>query len=162
MKKHIILALAVCFIFTGCSCHKKPTDDGIQPPVYDTRNVSRNATISANSFITVENTGKVHIVWRDEVSGVSDIFYTYKAPDQNWAALVNISNSSGTSMASQIVRDPSGNLHAVWDEGLTPSGSYCAYANKPVSGNWSTPLDISGSPWGVLPQIGVDNFSIIV
>lgn len=157
MKKAIYFLLLCLAIFTGCSCRKKPTDT-TPPDNYDPRNVSRNSTISANSFIAVDGSGTVHIVWRDDINGKEQIFYSYKGIGQSWAAPVNISNSSLNASVPQIAVDPAGGLHAVWDELGTVPGSHAMYANKPQGGSWTTPFDISSPTTsnGSLPQIGID------
>lgn len=156
--KNVIANLCLCLlVLAACCCRKKPTDT-TPPNNYDPRNVSRNSTISANSFFTVDGSGTVHIVWRDEISGKEQILYSYKAIGQSWATPVNISNSSLNASAPQIAIDPAGGLHAVWDELGTVPGSHAMYVKKPQGGSWSAPIDISSPTTidGSLPQIGID------
>jgi len=157
MKKAIYFLLLCLAMFTGCSCRKKPCDT--TPPVnYDPRNVSRNSTISANSFIAIDGSGTVHIVWRDVVNGLEQIFYSYKNIGQGWATPANISNSTLNASAPQIAVDPAGGLHVVWDE-LGTSNQPTMYTNKTSGGSWVIPIDLSSasSPSGALPQIGIDD-----
>jgi len=156
MKRNLILSIILAnILFMGCSC-KKPTDV-IPPDNYDPRNVSRNSTISANSFITVDGNGTVHIIWRDVINGIEQILYSFKAIGQSWVSPINISNSTVNASAPQIAVDPAGGLHAVWDE-LGTSIQPVMYTTNNYGGNWYTPVDISSStqPGGALPQVGID------
>ena len=58
MKMQILYILVVVVTLAGCSCKKKPTDTP-PPDNYDPRNVSRNSTVSANSFIAIDGNGAV-------------------------------------------------------------------------------------------------------
>lgn len=157
MKRNLILSIILTnILFMGCSC-KKPTDV-IPPDNYDPRNVSRNASKSYSGTLAVGSDGTVHVVWCDDAAGQFKTYYSSKPAVGSWTPAVDISgNTTNNCSAPQIAFDPSGNLHAVWDEQMMPSGSYCAYTNKPTVSSWTVPIDISGAPWGSLPQIGIDN-----
>lgn len=157
MFQNIIIPVLCVLCFVSCSCHKKPTDGG--QPIYDPRNISRNASRSYSGTLAVGINGTVHVVWIDDATGQFKTYYSCKPVGGSWSMAVNISgNTTRACSAPQIAIDHSGNLHAVWDE-LGGSTQPALYITKPAGGAWVTPQDISSaiSTSGALPQMGVDN-----
>jgi hypothetical protein len=79
---------------------------------------------SGNSWpggIVVAPSGSVHVVWDDDTTGVSQIYYK-KSTDggATWAASQRLTWSSTGSQSGAIAVDSTGRLHVIWVELLGP------------------------------------------
>lgn len=94
------------------------------------KSTDRGATWSKGQFLTatpkpplmganiaVDPSGKVHLVWRDNIPWFSEIYYM-KSVDGGitWTSSKRLSWTSGLSYYPDIAADPSGNLHLVWSD----------------------------------------------
>jgi hypothetical protein len=67
--------------------------------------------------IAIDPSGKVHMVWRDNIPWFSEIYYM-KSMDGGvtWTSNKRLSWTSGLSYYPDIAADPWGNLHLVWSD----------------------------------------------
>jgi len=89
--------------------------------------------------LTVDPSGNLHLVWEDSTSASYEIFYK-KSSDAGatWTSGKRLTWTPDMSRISDIVADPSGQLHVVWRD-RTP-GNYEVYYKKSTNGGtaWST------------------------
>lgn len=117
--------------------------------------------MSASPDLALDNSGDVHIVWREMV-GPWPIFYIKKAGGI-WSIPVEISKGSVFARyALQIAVDPQGYAHVVWEETKTDTGpSWIAYTTNAAGDTFSHPADIYpvGPSYELQsnPSIAVDN-----
>jgi len=78
--------------------------------------------------------GKLHAVWREEVSGNMEIMYAIKRAGRSWSQPVNVSNTSGASDSPSIAIDAYGNPHIVWAD-MTSGKRQIMYAAKSAGGS---------------------------
>jgi len=90
--------------------------------------------------LAVDSSDNLHLVWSDEVSGNSDIYYRKSTNGgTSWTARQRVTQTSGGSYDPSLVVDSADKLHLVWDDD-TP-GNYEIYYKKitpegdPSSGN---------------------------
>jgi hypothetical protein len=114
--------------------------------------------------LAVDNSGNVHIVWR-ELVGSWPTCYAKKDANGSWSMPVEISNGDVFARYDlNIAVDLQGHAHVVWEETKTDIGPDCViYTTNALEDTWSYPtvialdslLEISG------PQIAVDNDGIV-
>ncbi|MBN1215278.1 MAG: hypothetical protein JXA99_07510, partial [Candidatus Lokiarchaeota archaeon] len=80
---------------------------------------------SFNPDMTIDNNGKIHIVWEQETDDPNDneIIYAYYTPEQGWSNGTVISDgyqdvfwNNGNSMNPEISIDSYDNLYVVWED----------------------------------------------
>lgn len=120
-------------------------------------NISNNAGVSGIPELARDETGNLHVVFSDTNLGVSEIFYTGKAPGSAWSAPINISNDSVPSEEPVAVVDGGGTLHVAWYSRDTLPDQIL-YARRSPGGAWSSPAVISGSRTNSLwPSLAVSD-----
>ncbi len=112
---------------------------------------------SGNPSLAIDYEGSLHVVWTDNITGESGIFYANRPSGGNWSAPQKITGSSDNSTAPDIAADGQGNLHVVWQEGLEEAPDIL-YTTKPSDGSWAEqPINISNTIWwSMSPSIAVD------
>jgi len=117
--------------------------------------------MSASPDLALDNSGDVHIVWREMV-GSWPTFYIKKAGG-TWDMPVEISiGNVFARYALQIAVDPQGYAHVVWEETKTDTGpSWIVYTTNAIGDTFSHPIDIYpvGPSYELQcnPSIAVDN-----
>jgi len=155
MKKFYSYALILLssFLLSGLSCFRNNDDNN--GPVYDERNISRNEGLSSAPRVSIDISGNVHIVWKDNTEGEWQVYYRERDGDSEWGEIVDLTGSECSSMAPDIATDNNGNLYVVWPEECGNEREI-DFAER-VDGEWSEPISISGAS-GIhsLPAVSVD------
>jgi hypothetical protein len=122
-------------------------------------NISKNARVSAQPAIAMDNSGNLHVVWQDNSPTHWEIYYaTSTDGGATWSTPVIITGDDYISEYPDIAIDSSSNLHVVWQDGIPNSEIY--YAISPDGGtSWSHLVNISRNPSSKseLPDITIDN-----
>ncbi len=111
--------------------YKKSTDGGA------TWTTSRRLTWaeggSWNPAVTVDSSGILQVVWSDETSGNTEVYYK-KSTDGGltWAAAKRLTWNSGYSWWPTICVYPAGTLHVVWED--SSPGNHEVYYRKSTDG----------------------------
>ena len=110
--------------------------------------------------IAVDSTGNVYAVWRDNRSGVDEIYFAYRASGGSWSANLRVNDSVVPSVAQNpaVAVDEEGNAYVVWEDGRNGNNDiYFAY--RPARGNWGANVRVNddvGSANQQNPAIAVD------
>lgn len=107
--------------------------------------------------ITVDTVDNIHIVWEDDSSGFSDIYYK-KSTDggSTWSISKRITWNLNDSKIPDIVVDYSGNIHIVYQQFWSPS--FIAYKKSEDGGvNWGPIVRLNWAHSGYWPVIDVDS-----
>ena len=108
--------------------------------------------------IGVDSSGNLHVVWRDDTPGNSEVYHK-KSTDggTTWTANKRLTWTSGSSEFPAIGVDSSDNLYAVWQDN-TPGNSEI-YCRKSTDGGttWITTRRLTfNSGFSYFPDIAVD------
>jgi hypothetical protein len=107
-------------------------------------NISNTSGDSQVPSIAVASSGDLHVVWDDDTTGISEIYYS-RFTGGSWSPTPeNISNNPGVSWYPSIAADSLDNLHVVWQDDTTGNTEiyYCRF----TGGSWSpTPENISNT-----------------
>ncbi|MFC2155425.1 IPT/TIG domain-containing protein [Acidobacteriota bacterium] len=90
-------------------------------------NISGNSGVSWTPDIAMDSAGNIHVVWVDSSSGVYEIYFSRSTDNgATWSTAVNISNSanSAKSRNPRIAVDSAGDIHVVWYDYISSSGSF--------------------------------------
>ena len=121
-------------------------------------NISNNPGQSWYSFIAVDSLDNLHVVWQDDTTGITEIYYS-RFTGGSWSPTPeNISNTPGDSQVPSIAVESPTNLHVVWDDDTT--GIVEIYYSGWTGGSWSpTPENISNNTPGnsQFPSIAADS-----
>jgi hypothetical protein len=91
---------------------RSPDGGGTWDPV---KRLTWNSGGSLNPAISVDSDDHVHLVWRDGVSGSSQVYYRgSKDGGETWSWIKRISWLSGWSFIPALTVDPADTLHVVW------------------------------------------------
>lgn len=90
--------------------------------------------------LAVDSSGRAHVGWQEQLSGIYNIYYTRGTPGR-WTAPENISGSTSDAALPAITADAEEDIHVVWDESVwlkyrhfsAPVASW-----GPVVGLWGT------------------------
>jgi len=137
--------------------YKRSTDGGStwQP----TKRLTWNSGHSSITAIAIGPGRNIHVVWEDESSGNSEIYYKRSTDGgSTWQPTKRLTWNSGDSHYSAIATDPSGNIHLVWQD-KTP-GNYEIYYKRSTDGGstWQPTKRLtwnSGGSW--YPAIATDS-----
>jgi S1-C subfamily serine protease len=98
--------------------------------------------------IVVDLYNNAHAIWTESYSRTQSdwrIVYSIRSPSGSWSAPYDVSSSF--LRGATITVDQIGTAHVVWDPGIYPRGPrYIAYANKPMGGEWTAPVNIFSGP----------------
>ncbi len=122
-------------------------------------------TVQLQPKVAVDPTGNAVAIWvaRPPVAGgdaVSrSLWVASRSPGGAWSAPVKIATASGAEPVFNVVLDASGNATAVWhsvnDGEDEEPGVFVRAASRPLGGEWSEPVELSGST-GRNPQVAVN------
>jgi len=119
-----------------------------------------NSGWSQEPVIAADSSGHLHVVWRDETPGNSEIYYK-KSTDggATWMSSQRLTSTPGYSEYADIAVDASGNPHVVWDDD-TPGNTEIYYKkSKDGGGTWTSIKRLtSTSGWPGDPEIVADSF----
>ncbi|MBN1537615.1 MAG: PD40 domain-containing protein [Anaerolineales bacterium] len=88
------------------------------------------STSGANPSIVIDSLGTIHVFW-------DGIFHTYKLDGSDWISPERI-NSEGSE--PKVVIDQNNTIHVIYY--IYHNFMIIHYLNKPIDGNWSTPIQI--------------------
>lgn len=96
------------------------------------------STISSYPSIAIDTGGRIHMVWQDQKSGNTEIFYKRSTNGGNsWSATTRLSWSAGNSNRPFIAADPGGGIHVAWPDD-TPGNKEIYYKRSANGGvTWS-------------------------
>lgn len=81
------------------------------------QNLSNNAGLSTNPWVTVDAGSNINVAWEDDTPGNKEIFFARSTnAGATFSATQDISNDSGMSMAVMMSADKSGNINATWQD----------------------------------------------
>ena len=88
--------------------------------------------------MAVDPSGYIHVVWRGDLPGNSDIYYTRSTDGgSSWTATQRITWTSGFSYVPCIAADSPDNLHIVWND-TTPANGEIYYKKSTNQGaSWT-------------------------
>ena len=125
------------------------------------KSLSHNVGNSNSAMIAVDLSGNINVVWENDSPGNFDIFYTRSSDGgQNFSALLNLSNSPGTSRAAQVATDLGGNISVIWVDNTPPSSSTDIYFSRSsnAGASFSATQNISSnSGFSTNPSLAVDS-----
>jgi hypothetical protein len=129
------------------------------PPVWTQPvNISINSSESVAAHLGVDSDDGVHVVWMDNEPGNFDIYYKHKPASGGWSPQANLSENSGDSGAywagAALVVDDEDTVHVIWAD--DSQAAALLYTYKPLTGTWSSPVNITTSPISISPAIAVD------
>ncbi|OGD20219.1 MAG: hypothetical protein A2Y69_06705 [Candidatus Aminicenantes bacterium RBG_13_59_9] len=98
---------------------------------------------SVRPAIAIDSTDTIHVVWQDDSSGNSEIYYKRsKDGGTTWSAIQNLSSTLGGSMSPATAIGSGDSVHVVWQES-TP-GNWEIYYKKSTDG---------GSTWNAARRL---------
>jgi len=120
---------------------KEPGGDWSEPV-----NISNTLNESTTPGIVIDNSGTLHLVWREGRFGVDElkILYSMKVRGEDWSVPVQISENRGE--APKISVDDMSNIHVTWL-------GWVSYRMKTAEGIWIPKEDVF--QFGVNPAIAV-------
>jgi hypothetical protein len=114
--------------------YKKSTDGG--STWMTGQRLTWNSGNSQFPAVAIDSSGHVHVVWNDDSSGNSEIYYMKSTNGgASWLPSQRLTLTSGYSDDPAIAVDSSGNVHVVWDDD-TP-GNFEIYYMKSTNGGAS-------------------------
>lgn len=109
---------------------------GWDPPI----NLSNTTTHSQTPAIAADPSGRVHVVWSEEVESDQGAIYYSRLEGERWTPPVDVILAPGGGIpAPALTADPEGYLHMAWGSG---GSLYYSRAYAPVAGSargWSEP-----------------------
>jgi|GEM_PF-2951364 len=97
---------------------------------------------SLDPVLCVSSTGRLHLLWSDAVSGNKEIYHCRRDPGGEFSPPRRLTNHPAQSIQPNVVIDPSGDLHVVWQDGILDGGPDINF-NTEI---WYMPLDAEGVP----------------
>jgi hypothetical protein len=112
-----------------------------------TQRLTWNSGDSFYPAIACSPAGHLHVVWSDDTSGSSEIYYMAGSDGgMNWSSARRLTWNSGDSDGPIIAAHASGLLHVVWWD-ATPGLSEIYYKNSPDGGvSWTSARRITWTP----------------
>ena len=93
--------------------------------------ISNTPDSSWTPQLAVDESGAVHVVWDDLITGwTPDILYAKRSSDGTWSSAQNISNNAGSSEWPQLAVDGNRAAHVVW--GDTPPATWLSTTPAPI------------------------------
>ena len=137
-------------------CFKRSTDGGAAWS--GITRLSWTTGLSYNPQVAAGSGGSVHVVWYDNVTGNSEIYYKRSTDGgSTWSGLTRLTWNTGWSSNPSIAAGNSGKIHVVWwDE--SPGNYEIFYKNSSDSGSsWSGMTRLTWNAWmSDFPSIAVD------
>lgn len=156
MNKHYLyFQIFSILLFASCS---KDISGPINGFVYDERNISRNEGLSSAPRVSVDNSGNIHVAWKDEAEGEWQIYYRERSSNGEWEDIVYLTESEYPSMDPDIAVDNFSNLHVVYTEFIDVADEI--FYRERNDSIWSQAVNISQSAYEYggnhLPSICID------
>jgi hypothetical protein len=110
-------------------------------------NLSQSAGRSDNPALAVDPDGRPHVLWEDNTSGLVR-FHEAHHDGTGWSAAADtgLPFVQGTFLDTiECACDPTGALHAVWEDGATTL-TEVYHARRPPGGPWDAPEVVSSTP----------------
>ena len=86
-------------------------------------NISNDAGISANPFLTIDAGANINVAWEDDTPGNKDIFFSRSTDSgATFSAPLNLSNDPRLSLAPDMAADKNGDINVAWQDS-TPGPS---------------------------------------
>jgi hypothetical protein len=126
----------------------------INGPVYDERNISRNEGLSSAPRVSIDNSGNINVVWKDEARGEWQIYFRERNSNGEWGNIIELSDLEYESLDPDIVTDNNDNTHIVWEE-YSDNGISILHKERNDS-VWSESEELSSSGYNFLPAICID------
>lgn len=124
------------------------------------------SNIFVNSMLMqIASDGVVHLLWEEPGPGdyYEEVFYKQRSGGV-WGVAQNLSNTfNELNMIGDMVVDAQGTVHVVWLNSVpVPFILQLFYMQRPVNGNWSTPLNISNQPQSAnIPRLAVEENGVV-
>jgi len=137
--------------------YKKSTDAGVTWTA--AKRLSLTANASYNPGIAVDPSGKVHVVWSEDISGNEEISYT-KSRDSGvtWTAAKRLSWTPDESENPVIKAGSSGLLHLVWSEEMSDNAEIFHKKSTDGGATWSASKRLTwNSGYSLHPVLAVDS-----
>ena len=108
--------------------------------------------------LAVDSSGVLHMVWQDDVSGNSEIYYKQSNDEgETWTVSKRLTWNSGASSSPALAVDSSDNLHLVWSDGSSGSVEICYRKSADGGTTWTATKRITWmSSIELRPKIAVD------
>jgi hypothetical protein len=107
--------------------YKKSTDGGANWSA--AKRITWTSGDSTLPAMTLDSSGTIHVVWKDDTPGVSEIYHKLSADGgANWSAAQRITWTSGSSSNPAVSADSGNRVHVVWDD-HTPGNYEIYYKN---------------------------------
>lgn len=148
------------------------TPPSINPDIYFARsgnggttfsspvNVSNDAGISANPFLTVDAAANIDVAWEDNTPGNRDIFFSRSTDSgATFSSPLNLSNDPGLSLAVDMAADKSGNLNVTWQD-ATPGISQVFFSRLAGAIVASQPPVANAGPNQTIPCSGPNGAAV--
>jgi len=95
--------------------YKRSTDGGATWSV--AKALAWTSGQSVRPAIAIDSTDNIHVVWQDDSSGNSEIYYKRsKDGGATWSAIQNLSSTLGGSMCPAVAIGSGDNVHIVWQD----------------------------------------------
>jgi len=150
MKRTEVFALALGLFFFSQAAHADWSP---------ARRITWTSGWSEYPAIAVDSLGNPHVVWDDETTGYSEIYYK-GSPDggSSWTTAKKLSSTTAGCYRPDIAAGPSGALHVVWYDYAT--GEYEIYYRKSTNGGitWTATKRLTWTSRGAeYPALAVDS-----
>ena len=97
---------------------------------------------SLDPVLGVSDSGRLHLLWSDAVSGSKEIYDCWRDPGGAFTPARRLTNHPGQSIQPNVAIDGGGDVHLVWQDGILDGGDDSGF-NTEI---WYMPLDAEGAP----------------
>lgn len=100
-------------------------------------------SIATTPSLTATYDGRLHLVWRDNRDGNSEIYYKEYVPGVGWDAVdTRLTVNTALQLEPQVDADPMNNVYVVWTDSRNGSGNPDIFFKERKGGAWDvdTPL----------------------
>lgn len=127
----------------------------------DPETVSRSATDGFGGVLALNTAGDPHLVWTADEGALRRILYSTRLSSGIWMTPERVAGASQGEVGAspdtyrpELAIDPAGTVHVLWR--TWPEG-VAYYAQKPVSGAWTSPYTVTtGLDTDSLPRLAID------
>ncbi|HEX7077373.1 MAG TPA: FlgD immunoglobulin-like domain containing protein [Candidatus Eisenbacteria bacterium] len=111
------------------------------------------STATAPSLIATYN-GHLHLTWRDNRDGNSEIYYKEYVPGVGWDAVdTRVTVNSFTQIEPQVDADPANNVYLVWTDLRNGSSNPDIYYTTREAGVWQPEISLVGAGTDTTNQV---------